>query len=202
MSYIKTFIHAIANSYLPEKIDIDDMDNTLSEDITKGLTLFLDNQMGELEVGTVKKFDYENINKWFQSESIHDASLTSKEPGVALKRTLGTFTVKRTEDGYNITDSYDFNPFVDEHDEPYKDAEGNPRKVNYLDMLKKATSFDVYGTARAFGGLRIPEGGDNAMKIDWNLSEGQEIKRKKFTELVLANLPSKPESTSTRNREN
>mgnify|MGYP003115206569 FL=1 len=180
MSYIKTFIHAIANSYLPEKVDLDAMDNTLTKEITNGLTLFLDDQMGELEVGTVRQFDYTNINKWFQSESIHDASLMSKEPGVALKRTLGTFTVKRTEDGYNIIDSYDFNPYVDEHDKPYLDAEGKPRKVNYLDMLKKATSFDVYGTARAFGGLRIPEGGSNAMKINWNLKQGPNVNQSRL----------------------
>ena len=180
MSYIKTFIHAIANSYLPEAIDLDDMDNTLSKEITEGLTLFLDEQMGDLDTGSTRVFDYENINKWFKSQSIHDASLLSKEPGVSLKRTLGTFTVRRTEDGYNIMDSYDFNPYVDEHDVPYKDKEGNPRKVTYLDMLKKASSFDVYGTARAFGGLRIPEGGNNAMKINWNLKQGPNVNQSRL----------------------
>ena len=47
-------------------------------------------------------------------------------------------------------------------------------------MLKKASSFDVYGTARAFGGLRIPEGGSNAMKINWNLKQGPNVNQSRL----------------------
>ena len=213
----KVFLKAITNAFLPEFMDSDELKmSTLSQDTQDALQSFLDDQMGDVDEGTYKQFTYEHINKFFQTKSIFEENIegASKQ----LKTILGGFGVRRTADGYNVIDTYDFHP----RKKTVEGDDGKSKEVNvgYTDVaLQLAYNLytgggeegKLYGPARMLGGLLLPENEDrsvidpktsNSLSIDWNIGEGQSVRQSKLTNSVLAGLPSKPKSTSTRNREN
>ena len=217
----KVFLKAITNAFLPEFMDSDELKiSTLSQDTQDALQSFLDDQMGDVDEGTYKQFTYEHINKFFQTKSIFKEN--KEGPSKQLKTILGGFGVRRTADGYNVIDTYDFHPrkkFVNTDDGVLTE---DSKKVNvgYTDVaLQLAYNLftgtgeggRLYEPARMLGGILLPENEDrspldpttsNSLAIDWNIGEGQSVKQSKLTNSVIAGLPSKPKSTSTRNREN
>ena len=116
---LKLFTDSLYNSLLPEFADRDDVKlrEVFSKKTTDTLQSFLDEQLGDAEVGTVQSFNYKSLNDYFGLKNFNDLSTIeiAKEffknsDGMNIKMTLGEFRVTRTEDGYRVTDIYDFNP--------------------------------------------------------------------------------------------
>tara|TARA_R100000234_G_C4939358_1_gene152214 strand:+ start:82 stop:777 length:696 start_codon:yes stop_codon:yes gene_type:complete len=226
----KIFLKAITNSLLPEFMDSDELKmSSISKETQEALQAFLDDQMGDVEVGTYRQYKYEHINAFFQTKSIFEEDIegASKQ----LKTILGGFGVRRTEDGYNVIDTYDFFPRT-----KYVNTDGNvltedSKKVNvgYTDVaLKLAHNLFtrvvsgpealakqggvLYGPGRMLAGIRIPEQPDrkpfdpkesSSLAVNWNVPEGQSVRQSKLSNAVLSAMPlPKQSSTSTKNREN
>lgn len=211
----KIFLKALTNSLLPEFMDSDELKmSSISKETQEALQAFLDDQMGDVEVGTYRGFRYEDINAFFQTKSMfeEDVEGASKQ----LKTILGGFGVRRTEDGYNVIDTYDFFPR-----QKYVNKDGNvltedSKKVNvgYTDVaLKLAHNLYtravsgpealakqggvLYGPARMLAGIRIPEKPNrqpfdpkesSSLAVNWNVPEGPAISAKKLENKILTKL--------------
>lgn len=218
----KIFLKAITNSLLPEFMDSDEIKmSSISKETQDGLQQFLDQHMGDVPVGTYKQFTYKHINKFFQTKSIFEGG--GEGPAKQLKTILGGFGVRRTDDGYNVIDTYDFYPrqkFTNT-DKGVLTEKSKKKNVGYTDVaLQLAYNLVVgndsagvlYEPARMLGGILIPENDDrspkdpkasNSLAINWNISEGQSVKQSKLANAVLSAMPvPKQSSTSTKNREN
>ena len=168
----KIFLKALTNSLLPEFMDSDELKmSSISKETQEALQAFLDDQMGDVEVGTYRGFRYEDINAFFQTKSMfeEDVEGASKQ----LKTILGGFGVRRTEDGYNVIDTYDFFPR-----QKYINKDGNvltedSKKVNVgyrccsSACIQSGVGNDSAGVLyepQGCKGILIPENDDQLLK--------------------------------------
>ena len=103
--------------------------------------------------------------------------------GMNIKMTLGEFRVTRTEDGYRVTDIYDFNPNMKSTG---AEAEGGVQfKRDVFDNIRQG---NFYSGLHAVGGLMLGDDSGATRTINWDIPEGQEIKKNKFNQSVLTVL--------------
>ena len=189
---LKLFTDSLYNSLLPEFADRDDVKlrEVFSKKTTDTLQSFLDEQLGDAEVGTVQSFNYKSLNDYFGLKNFNDLSTIeiAKEffknsDGMNIKMTLGEFRVTRTEDGYRVTDSYDFNPNMKSTGAK---AEGGVQfKRDVFDNIRQG---NFYSGLHAVGGLMLGDDSGATRTINWDIPEGQEIKKNKFNQSVLTVL--------------
>lgn len=167
---ISTFIKAIGNSYLPEGMQTEQYTNEDFNDATKtALLKFLQANYGDKEAGTYP-VSYNDLNNYFKTQSVLDDGGLFSDAG-AIKTTLGAFNVNKSPDGsFQITDTYDFNK-TDEYGNPLKKTPTFGDVMSRLspsNIMDKGFGKSLYGAARMFGGMRIPEGSSNAIPININ----------------------------------
>lgn len=114
---------------------------------------------------------YKDVNDYFKTKPGFGNKFTDSG---AIKTTLGSFNVVRNEDGsYTITDTYDFN-----NTDEFGNSLPGGRQANMGDVFARLNPFDdrfsglgnrLYGAARMFGGVVIPEGGDNTIPVEINI---------------------------------
>jgi len=208
-------MHGLVNSLLPEFMDADklEMDDALSEPTLKALTKFLDHHLGDVDVGTTRQFKYKNVQDFYGGKPIlikqkdgtfklDEKEMAKNTPDQSLRTILGSFTVTRTEDGYDILDAYDFSQRPRSHySKQIPEWEGDDTAMTLMDIAYRWTQQDKwmdYETVRAFAGNRLPEkklrdqgreGLDpkksSTLAIKWSVPEGQAVKAKKFNNSVL-----------------
>tara|TARA_R100000008_G_C3565799_1_gene159074 strand:- start:272 stop:880 length:609 start_codon:yes stop_codon:yes gene_type:complete len=193
----RVFLTAVANAFLPEFADMDNLPlSVLSNKAQDGLQEFLDHHMGGLEAGTRRTYNYEQMNSYFGGTSILKTEDLKKDNlGIDFKTILGTFTVEKTDDGYNVIDTYNF--------EPRKKTQGSKKEnIGLMDIAYRWwntptwAGMEQYETARMFGGWLMPEDKDrtsnpkkdNTLAINWQIPEGQKIKSAKLQSSVLLAL--------------
>ena len=73
---LKLFTDSLYNSLLPEFADRDDVKlrEVFSKKTTDTLQSFLDEQLGDAEVGTVQSFNYKSLNDYFGLKNFNDLS--------------------------------------------------------------------------------------------------------------------------------
>ena len=210
----KVLLHGLANSLLPEFMDADKLDvNAISEPTLKALTQFLDHHMGDVDVGTRRLFKYAQVQEFFGGKPIlipqgdgtyklDESELSRETPDQSLRTILGSFTVTRSEDGYDILDQYDFSQRTKAHyGEAIPEWAGDESPMSLMDIAYRWTQQDKwidYETVRAIAGNRLPEKNINdknrtpldpkqsaTMAVDWFIPEGQKVKSDKLKSSVM-----------------
>lgn len=222
----EVLLHGLVNSFLPESIDVDklEMNDALSEPTLKALTQFLDHHLGDVDVGTKRLFTYGDVQKYFGNESVlvnnkdgtysvNEGELKKNTPDANLRTILGSFTVTRSDTGYDILDAYDFSQRPRSTYAKEKDDEGKLKFPEWKDDNSAMSLMDIayrwtkqekwmdYETVRAFAGNRIPEktikdsgrvGLDpkesSTLSVNWSVPEGPEVSKSKFKNNVLSIL--------------
>lgn len=189
---LKLFTDSLYNSLLPEFADRDDVKlrEVFSKKTTDTLQSFLDEQLGDAEVGTVQSFNYKSLNDYFGLKNFNDLSTIeiAKEffknsDGMNIKMTLGEFRVTRTEDGYKVTDIYDFNPNLKSTGAK---AEGGVQfKRDVFDNIRQG---NFYSGLHAVGGLMLGDDSGATRTINWDIPEGEAISAKKLENKILTRL--------------
>jgi hypothetical protein len=214
----RVLMHGLINSLLPETVDADKlaMNDALSEPTLKALTQFLDHHLGDVDVGTRRQFKYANVQEFFGGKPIlikdkdgtyklDQGELSKQTPDQSLRTILGSFTVTRTEDGYDILDAYDFSQRPRSYYGKETNSEGkllfpewreDHTAMTLMDIAyrwSKQDSWIDYETIRSLAGNRLPEkklkddtreGLDpktsSTMAINWQVPEGSNVASKKF----------------------
>tara|TARA_B100000212_G_scaffold338944_1_gene316407 strand:+ start:216 stop:908 length:693 start_codon:yes stop_codon:yes gene_type:complete len=164
---VSTYIKALGNSILPESLQTEQYTNEdFNEATNMALLKFLQDTYGDKEAGSYP-VTYKDLNNYFNSQSVlNDGGLFS-DAG-AIKTTLGSFNVNKLPDGtFEVTDTYDFNQ-TDEYGRPMANAPTFGDVMSRLspsNIMDKGFGTSLYGAARMFGGMRIPEGSANAIPI-------------------------------------
>lgn len=172
---ISTFMKAIGNSYLPEGMQTKQYTNEDFNDATKAALLkFLQDNYGDKEAGSYP-VSYDDINKYFNTQSVLNNGGLFSDAG-AIKTTLGAFNVNKRPDGsFQITDTYNFNK-TDEYGNPIANIPTFGDVMSRLspsNIMDKGLGTSLYGAARMFGGMRIPEGSPNQIPITINFPSNQ-----------------------------
>tara|TARA_B100000424_G_scaffold33455_1_gene22694 strand:+ start:202 stop:1089 length:888 start_codon:yes stop_codon:yes gene_type:complete len=131
-----------------------------------------------LEVGDTLTVDYDFVHNLLNLESIYDKENTFKieSMGDIITTTLGTFTAEKKPNGWQVRDTYDFEPL--ENTMPLTHLKGNPILTGVLGhesvkeplfALEKSfkaslETMSVYPLARYFGGVLMPEEDDGSAK--------------------------------------
>jgi len=213
----KVLLHGLANSFLPEAVDADKLDvSVLSKPTLKALTQFLDHHLGDVDTGTTRQFDYDQVQDFFGGKpvlarqedgtyKVDEKELKKATPDQNLRTILGGFTVTRTDDGYNILDAYDFSQRTKGHyKEQIPEWEGDNTPMSLMDIAYHWTQQDKwlpYESVRAIAGMRIPEKNINdesreglnpkqssTLSVNWLIPEGQRVKANKLHSNVLTAL--------------
>ena len=214
----EVLLHGLVNSFLPESIDVDklEMNNALSEPTLKALTQFLDHHLGDVDVGTRRLFTYGDVQKYFGNESVlvnnkdgtysvNEGELKKNTPDANLRTILGSFTVTRSDTGYDILDAYDFSQRPrSTYAKEVPEWKGDDTAMSLMDIAYRWTKQEKwmdYETVRAFAGNRIPEktikdsgreGLDpkesSTLAVNWSVPEGPEVSKGKFKNNVLSIL--------------
>ena len=189
---LKLFTSSLYNSLLPEFMDRDDVKlrEVYSKRTTDTLQSFLDEQLGDADVGTVQSFNYKSLNDYFNLKNFNELSTLgiAKEffknsDGMNIKMTLGEFIVTRTEDGYKVTDIYDFNPNLKSTGEK---AEGGVSfKRDVFDNIRQG---NFYSGLHAIGGLMLGDDSGATRTINSDIPEGKAVGVKKLENKILTKL--------------
>ena len=219
-------MHGLVNSFLPEFMDADklEMNDAVSEPTLKALTKFLDHHLGDVDVGTTRQFKYKNVQDFYGGKPIlikqkdgtfklDESEMAKNTPDQSLRTILGSFTVTRTDTGYDILDAYDFSQrpksyYSKEKDEKGKlkfpEWKGDDTAMTLMDIAYRWTQQDKwmdYETVRALAGNRIPEkklkdqgreGLDpkqsSTLAVNWSVPEGPAVSARKLEQRILTSL--------------
>lgn len=166
---LSTYLNSLTRAALPESFrSTEYTEKDFNEGMMGALTEFL--RANYTTPGNYA-VSYKDVNDYFKTKPGFGNKFTDSG---AIKTVLGEFNVTRNPDGsYSITDTYDFNN---------TDEFGNPlpggRQANMGDVFARLNPFDdrfngfgnrIYGAARMFGGVVIPEGGDNTIPVNINI---------------------------------
>ncbi len=155
-------------------------ENDVSGEYLETLRFIIEQSNPNMQVGDTAFIDYDDTNKHLNLSSIFNRSYDIDSIGDRIKTTLGGFTVIKTEDGYTVNDTYDYEVIdtfrasqnrgtLKQGDSFFKFA------VRALKEYKKETSLkNIYTPARIMGGYFMPENKDgtsrsDAMKVSINV---------------------------------
>lgn len=155
--YVRGVLNSMMTSYLPVKAStITERD--VSGEYLEALRLVIERTHPDMAVGDSKQFTYDDVMASLGGESIFagEGVPTIDTIGETIRTTLGNFGVRRTQDGYEIFDTYDYEPvheggFISHAKEAYSDFMGGE---------------GFYGAARTMGSYYMPENADGTSKDD------------------------------------
>ena len=184
-----TFINSLGRAALPSSLQ---SESYTEEDFNEGMM----NALTEYIQATYKEpgkyvVDYDDVNKFFGTSP---GFLNKFSDSGAIKTTLGTFTVTRNQDGsFTIDDTYNFN----NTNEFGVDLPGG-RQANMGDVFARLNPLDdrfsglgnrLYGAARMFGGVVIPEGSPNQIPVKINIPAQEPVSNQPAQSAMSLPLP-------------
>lgn len=164
-----TFLRSLGRAALPDSMRSEKYtEDDFNEGMMRVLSDFVQANYAGKKPGTYGA-NYKAMNDYFQQGNVVSGGASKFSDVGALKTVLGEFDVRVNPDGsYTILDSYDFNQ---------TDEFGNPmaQQASMGDVFSRLNPFQdyrggvgdrLYGAARMFGGVVIPEGGSNSVPIE------------------------------------
>ena len=175
---LSTYLKSIGNSYLPESIQKEQYTNEdFNEGVKAKLLEFLQANYANKEPGNYP-VTYQDLNNYFKEGNVVSGEGSKFSDVGALKTILGQFNVDVLPDGsFSVNDTYDFN-LQDEYCNPmnkqptWSDIASRLSPSNIMD---KGLGTSLYGAARMYGGMRIPEGSSNAIPIKLNFPSNKQV---------------------------
>mgnify|MGYP001202204030 FL=1 len=168
---LSTYLKSVGNSFLPEGMQTEQYTNEdFNEGVKAKLLEFLQANYANKEPGNYP-VTYADLNNYFKEGNVVSGSGSKFSDVGALKTILGQFNVDVAPDGsFTVNDTYDFN---------LQDEYGNPMnkqptfgdvmsRLSPSNIMDKGLGTSLYGAARMYGGMRIPEGSPNAIPIKLN----------------------------------
>lgn len=153
--YARGVLNSILTSYLPVKASTV-TERDVSGEYLEALRIVIAATHPDMKEGDAKQFTYDDVMKALGGESIFKGEGPPKIDtiGETLRTTLGNFGVRRTKDGYEVFDTYDYEPvheggFLSHVEEAYSDFKGGE---------------GLYGAARTMGSYFMPENPDGTSK--------------------------------------
>lgn len=173
---LSTYLKSVGNSFLPEGMQTKQYTNEdFNEGVKAKLLEFLQANYANKEPGNYP-VTYKDLNNYFKEGNVVSGSGSKFSDVGALKTILGQFNVDVAPDGsFTVNDVYDFN-LQDEYGRPmnkqptFGDVMSRLSPSNIMD---KGLGTSLYGAARMYGGMRIPEGSPNAIPITINFPSNQ-----------------------------
>ena len=168
---LSTYLKSVGNSFLPEGMQTEQYTNEdFNEGVKAKLLEFLQANYANKKPGNYS-VTYDDLNNYFKEGNVVSGSGSKFSDVGALKTILGQFNVDVAPDGsFTVNDVYDFN---------LQDEYGNPMnkqptfgdvmsRLSPSNIMDKGLGTSLYGAARMYGGMRIPEGSPNAIPIKLN----------------------------------
>lgn len=153
--YARGVLNSMLTSYLPVKASTI-TENDVSGEYLEALRMVITATHPDMKVGESKQFTYDDVMNALGGESIFKGEGPPQIDtiGETLRTTLGNFGVRRTQDGYEVFDTYDYEPvheggFLSHAQEALSDFQGGE---------------GLYGAARTMGGFFMPENPDGTSK--------------------------------------
>ena len=195
---LSTYLRSLGRAALPEDMRSKKYTEAdFNEGMMRVLTDFVQTNYAGKKPGTYG-VDYPALNRYFKEGNVVTGKGSKFSDVGALKTVLGQFDVRVNPDGsFTILDSYDFNQ---------QDEFGNPmgRQATMGDVFSRLNPMQdyrggigdrLYGAARMFGGVVLPEGGSNAVPIEISIpSQAMPVSTQPATVSVTGPLsrPSQP----------
>jgi hypothetical protein len=141
--------------YLPNKLPSTITEDDVSGEYLEALRLVVERSVPDLKVGEATGLTYDDVMDVLGGESIFkkEGGPAIETIGEIIRTTLGNFGVKRTADGYEVFDTYDYEPV---HEGGFKEHV----KEAFSDYQNES----FYSAARTMGGYFMPENADGSSK--------------------------------------
>jgi len=159
------YLRGVINSLLPEFMDPFDSEineTNVSGEALEALRLLINDKYPDLQEGQVGSIGYEDAQKFFKDVSIFEKNYEIESVGDQIRTSLGQFGIQKIDGRIKIFDIYDF--------EPRGGFDAAMESVNEARSVG-----DIYPIARYMGGVMMPEGGQDTLKVNITLPEQMQV---------------------------
>lgn len=164
-----TYLRSLARAALPDSMRSEKYTEAdFNEGMMRVLTDFVQANYAGKKPGTYG-VDYPTLNRYFKEGNVVTGKGSKFSDVGALKTVLGQFDVRVNPDGsFTILDSYDFNQQDEFGNQMGRQATMGDvfSRLNPMQDYRGGFTDRLYGAARMFGGVVIPEGGPNSIPIE------------------------------------
>ena len=164
-----TYLRSLGRAVLPEAMRSEKYTEAdFNEGMMRVLTDFVQANYAGKTPGTYG-VDYPALNRYFKEGNVVTGRGSKFSDVGALKTVLGQFDVRVNPDGsFTILDSYDFNQQDEFGNQMGRQATMSDvfSRLNPMQDYRGGIGDRLYGAARMFGGVVLPEGGSNAVPIE------------------------------------
>ena len=153
--YLRGVMNSMVTHYLPNKLPSTVTEDDVSGEYLEALRLVVERSAPDLKVGEATGLTYDDVMDVLGGESIFkkEGGPTVESIGEIIRTTLGNFGVKKTKDGYEVFDTYDYEPV---HEGGFKD--------HVKEAFSDYENESFYAAARTMGGYFMPENADGSSK--------------------------------------
>lgn len=153
--YLRGVLNSMVTHYLPNKLPSTVTEDDVSGEYLEALRLVVERSVPDLKVGEATGLTYDDVMDVLGGESIFkkEGGPAIETIGEIIRTTLGNFGVKRTADGYEVFDTYDYEP-----------AHEGGFKEHVKEAFSDYQNESFYSAARTMGGYFMPENADGSSK--------------------------------------
>ena len=169
--YLRGVLNSMVTHYLPNKLPSTVTEDDVSGEYLEALRLVVERSAPDLKVGEATGLTYDDVMQVLGGQSIFkkEGGPTVESIGEIIRTTLGNFGVKKTKDGYEVFDTYDYEPV---HEGGFKDHV----KEAFSDYQNES----FYAAARTMGGYFTPENADgyskeNALRVNIKIPQEPKV---------------------------